>query len=385
MDDVPSDAAGAGALEQVRGLLAEVERHLRCAAPSEAGEVMDPPGARAALADAWDAALGALEAPGADVAPLAALLRAIKALDGRVRDQGLARRDAAFGRVREALARLRAIDTTAVLVEEAAAVVCGLGFDRAIVSRIEGGYWIPEAVRVGRDITWAEELLAIGRAHPQRLAPGVIEHEIVERGVAVLVTDVQGLPSVHRPTVDAPRSRSYVAAPITVHGEVIGLLHADCYYRRRDLAETDREVLAMVGEGLGCALARTALLDRLATVREELAGLAASVATAIPGSSWAGPIPGPAAAAGQVEDPQGTAFLEAFLSPNGGETALTPREIDVLRRLAEGDTNARIARRLAVSEGTVKSHVKNIRRMLGAANRPEAAARWLRLDPQRPD
>jgi DNA-binding NarL/FixJ family response regulator len=44
--------------------------------------------------------------------------------------------------------------------------------------------------------------------------------------------------------------------------------------------------------------------------------------------------------------------------------------------MANGDTNQRIGRRLTISEGTVKSHVKHILRKLSASNRAEAVARW---------
>ncbi len=50
--------------------------------------------------------------------------------------------------------------------------------------------------------------------------------------------------------------------------------------------------------------------------------------------------------------------------------------------MAEGDTNARIARRLVISEGTVKTHVKHILRKLGASNRAEAVSRWVQLERQ---
>ena len=62
------------------------------------------------------------------------------------------------------------------------------------------------------------------------------------------------------------------------------------------------------------------------------------------------------------------------------DSALTRREIDVLRLMAAGETNAGIAERLIISEGTVKSHVKHILRKLGAANRAEAVCRYLRMD-----
>jgi DNA-binding NarL/FixJ family response regulator len=48
--------------------------------------------------------------------------------------------------------------------------------------------------------------------------------------------------------------------------------------------------------------------------------------------------------------------------------------------MATGETNAGIAARLIISEGTVKSHVKHILRKLGAANRAEAVCRYLRME-----
>lgn len=55
--------------------------------------------------------------------------------------------------------------------------------------------------------------------------------------------------------------------------------------------------------------------------------------------------------------------------------ALTARENEVLRLLAQGNSNRAIARTLFVSERTVKFHVSAILAKLGARNRTEAAAR----------
>ena len=54
---------------------------------------------------------------------------------------------------------------------------------------------------------------------------------------------------------------------------------------------------------------------------------------------------------------------------------LTPREIEVLRLLSQGQTNPQIAQNLLVSRGTVKIHVQHIISKLGVSDRTQAAVR----------
>jgi DNA-binding CsgD family transcriptional regulator len=61
-----------------------------------------------------------------------------------------------------------------------------------------------------------------------------------------------------------------------------------------------------------------------------------------------------------------------------GGTALTPREVEVLRLLAEGLANKEIAARLSFSTHTAKFHVESILRKLGAVNRAEAVMEGIR-------
>ena len=59
--------------------------------------------------------------------------------------------------------------------------------------------------------------------------------------------------------------------------------------------------------------------------------------------------------------------------------ALTQRELEVLKLLAQGKTNKEISTALVISERTTKFHVSSILRKLGAGNRTEAVASAARL------
>jgi DNA-binding NarL/FixJ family response regulator len=60
-----------------------------------------------------------------------------------------------------------------------------------------------------------------------------------------------------------------------------------------------------------------------------------------------------------------------------GMDSLTPRERDLLVLLADGRTNAQIARELGISLNTVKFHLKNLYEKLAVSNRAQAVARFL--------
>ncbi len=66
---------------------------------------------------------------------------------------------------------------------------------------------------------------------------------------------------------------------------------------------------------------------------------------------------------------------DALATRTGGIDELTPREMDVLRLLAQGLSNRRIGERLSISERTTKYHMAAILAKLEAANRTEAVMR----------
>lgn len=60
------------------------------------------------------------------------------------------------------------------------------------------------------------------------------------------------------------------------------------------------------------------------------------------------------------------------------ESPLTPRELDVLRLIAEGLGNIAIGERLHIGIGTVKGHIGDILEKLSASDRTQAAVNALR-------
>jgi DNA-binding NarL/FixJ family response regulator len=107
-------------------------------------------------------------------------------------------------------------------------------------------------------------------------------------------------------------------------------------------------------------------IDGAMEVAGEFATLAAARASAIPADAFivaSGPVEGRRAEIGDDD---------VAVEP------LTHREVQVLELLAEGLPNKAIAKRLAISDQTVKFHVASISGKLGAANRTDAVRRAVR-------
>lgn len=72
-------------------------------------------------------------------------------------------------------------------------------------------------------------------------------------------------------------------------------------------------------------------------------------------------------------DPEVLQYESKNITLNGYLEKLTPREIDILMELGKGLSNHEIARKLYISENTVKKHVSNILSKLGLNHRTQAA------------
>jgi DNA-binding NarL/FixJ family response regulator len=73
-----------------------------------------------------------------------------------------------------------------------------------------------------------------------------------------------------------------------------------------------------------------------------------------------------------TEDTRMPPNIAAQIAPQAVEDPLTSRELDVLRRVAAGNSNKLIAAVLEIAESTVKAHMKNILLKLNAIDRSHA-------------
>jgi len=83
------------------------------------------------------------------------------------------------------------------------------------------------------------------------------------------------------------------------------------------------------------------------------------------------------AAGASVLDPRVTGRVIVWASQHsasGAEDTLSARELEVVRLVARGETNKEMARRLGLSENTVKTYLRRAYRKLGCQTRSEAAA-----------
>lgn len=269
--------------------------------------------------------------------------------------------------VQDAVSQLVRASSTNELLGLAAEAAARIGFTRVLLSRIDHGIWLTHTAYNEHDADFAEQLLAFGTAHSQRLAGQLLESEMLLSGAPILVCDAQSHPRVFRKIVKFTRATDYVAAPVQAWGAPVAMVHAD-RYPDRSVHELDRDLLGLYAGGLGLAIERAQLADRLRVINQASASLGDRACDDAPGG-------GPSA----TQPPPRLAAVSPLPRAERATERLSPREWDVLRSIALGKTNAQIATALFLTENTVKVHVKRILRKLGAANRTEAAALYHRL------
>ena len=151
-----------------------------------------------------------------------------------------------------------------------------------------------------------------------------------------------GVTATRRITADHPGTRVVVLTTYADDASIIGALQAGALgYLTKDATRAE------IGRAITAAAAGQAVLDP--SVQQRLLNAAVRAPAG-------GPPAHPEPASTGPADP--------------GE--LTPREADVLRLIAEGQSNREIARTLFVSEATVKTHVNRIFAKTGSRDRAQA-------------
>jgi DNA-binding CsgD family transcriptional regulator len=293
-----------------------------------------------------------------DVEELGRLQAELQHREREIAERVYLRRIDGLESIGDAIGRLGELGSPAgILTRAAPELGINSPFDRILLSEVHGGQLVPLAL-------WERDS---ERSDPPELVVSLryplVEHELAEsRSVtAVLVT------AAGRRT-DGPLQRhfgwdGYAAGTVVAEGRVIGLVHADTHINGRVLDAIDREILELACNGLSDVFERASLRETLQRHREEMQ-----------------------AAANWLRDRLGTTSPDAHaatvLAGQRGDyvaiDSLTPRELEIFALMARGKTNAQIALALAIKEGTVKYHVKNLLRKLNARSRADAVARFVR-------
>jgi DNA-binding CsgD family transcriptional regulator len=286
------------------------------------------------------------------------------ALEREIVEARYVRRSDALERVADAVRRLGEIGSPQGIVDRAAEeLVTSSEFERALLGEVRGGELRVRRVWSADDPGAAATALEELRGTPIALEYPSIEDEVARRQRTEIVQVRATRSRAARRLSDVLGWDEYLVAAVVVQGNTVGLVHADASATGRRLDTLDAEVVSRYAEGLAGVFERSVLREMLQLHHHELRSAVEWMSVRLgqlatgAGSDWNGSADGADVA--------------------GGE-ALTPRELDVLRLLAKGQTNLEIARALVVREGTVKYHVKNILRKLGATSRADAVSRYAR-------
>ncbi|CAM5677533.1 hypothetical protein MAUB1S_03952 [Mycolicibacterium aubagnense] len=293
-------------------------------------------------------------AGGATEDMLAGVQRLRRELDGSEAGRGVGRVNA----IRHAVDSLRGTSSRET-IKTAMTLLCrDFGFTRVMVSTVRQHDWLPRHLHGRAATSGSFHGFPIGV--PVRFEDSEAEAALIRGRHGVVVS---------RPTVSA--RQGYLASPITVGGNVIGMLHVDfpdapdtTVMAQFDLLEAFAECLAVVYE-------RAVLEEKVSRQRVEVDKLCATMdqLTTRP------LLDGATSSGAGVPDTVGTSASDRAVAPE-----LTAREREVMSYVATGATNRDIARCLLISEGTVKSHLKRIAEKFNTTNRAAALAMFLAMD-----
>lgn len=181
-----------------------------------------------------------------------------------------------------------------------------------------------------------------------------------------LVTDVEVVAALGTASECADFLANGRVDVVLLDSGVLGGCAAAC--DRISQASPSSRVIVMVQEDDDTQLAGAVRAGARGYVRKDLSGeeLIAAIRTVAAGSSLISPL-----ITGRLLD-EFAAATRRSEGMNEGASALSRRELDVLRLIAQGMNNKAIAQSLYISENTVKNHVRSIHEKLQVHSRMEA-------------
>jgi LuxR family transcriptional regulator, regulator of acetate metabolism len=292
------------------------------------------------------------------VADATQVLVELLALEREIIEADYVRRSDALERAGDAVRRLGDIGSPQGILNRAAEELgTSSAFNRVLVGEVSGDGLVVRSVWSDADAGEAEVALQELGDTPIRLEYPLVEDEVARGQRTEIVTARVARSRGARRLIEVFGWDSYVLAALVVQGNTVGLVHADSSASGRGLDALDVEVASLYAEGLAGVFERAVLREMLQLHHHELRSAVEWMSTRL----------------GQLSTDAGESTADQSLAD-----ALTPREVEVLRLLARGQTNLEIARTLVVREGTIKYHVKNILRKLGATSRADAVSRYAR-------
>jgi LuxR family transcriptional regulator, regulator of acetate metabolism len=299
-------------------------------------------------------------------------LRALDLSDA-VHSRIAAQRAKRYAQMRQGLDRLRRIANSATLLDRVCAeVVECCGFPRAMLTRVDGDWWQPWMAYFSDDRELERRF--VEWMNKQRFRADLGRNLLALR--PVVVRDAVAHARGFAPMIEFSRTQSYVAAPISPAGRLVGVLYGDPGPEGRPVDEIDRDILSAFADDFGLIYARVALVERMRAQRDRI-GEAFEFAENMMSSLANAEIELARTPEGRLPPNGNEPELDDAAPPQAVEELLTAREAEVLAMMVRGASNATIAKQLIIKEGTVKSHVKHILRKLDAVNRAEAISKYM--------
>jgi DNA-binding CsgD family transcriptional regulator/GAF domain-containing protein len=310
----------------------------------------------------------ALAEPSDESVTDAELLISVLRLHCELLDDDLIRRVKSLSEIRSALGDLRGLSPRDMIYAAPVVLSRELTFARTMISTVRGSLWLPQHLHIEDEDADPQSRpfhKYVEGAHIQ-LADAPLETELVRKRCGAFVPSPADDKRTFKEIVAISGCFGYIAAPITVQGRAIGMLHADRPGPRGTVTADHLDQLEAFAECLAVAFESAVLEEKAAQQRVEVDNLCSNFDELLTRSGrselWS-----PAyATSAQRHD--------AYGSRDEAAPVLTAREREIMSHVATGATNSQIARCLVISEGTVKSHLKHIAKKLNTSSRAAAVA-----------